>query len=226
MQEINGFKVSDSVFEQLSFKKTPERKQNDALGQAEFMQLLIAQLKHQDPLSPQEGTEFVAQLAQFSTVQGVDNLNKNFQTMSSSLKSSQAIQASALVGHTVLVNGSSARLAQGGEVSGLVTIDEATDDTLINIYDARGLLVRQELLGAQAPGEISFAWDGRAATGESLPPGIYRVEAIGLRDGETFGLQTTLAANVNSVTIGADGELTLNVDGIGALSIADVREIL
>lgn len=225
MQEINGFKVSDSVFEQLSFKKEEPQKKNE-LGKGDFMELLVAQLKNQDPLNPSEGTEFVAQLAQFSTVQGVQDLNTSFNTMSTNLKSSQAIQASSLVGHMVFVDSSTARLGTGGEVFGSITIDEPTDDTLLNIYDSRGLLVRQELLGAQDPGEIRFAWDGRNEAGESLPAGVYSFDALGLREGETTGLKTTLGANVNSVTIGAGGEVTLNVDGVGPKLITDIKEIL
>jgi flagellar basal-body rod modification protein FlgD len=225
MQEINGFKVSDSVFDALSFKK-PVEKKNDDLDRGDFLQLLMAQLKNQDPLSPAEGTEFIAQLAQFSTVQGVQDLNDSFVSMNNSLKSSQAIQASSLVGHTVFVNTSTARLSNTGEVLGSITLDEPTDDTMLNIYDGRGLLVRQELLGGLEAGEVRFGWDGRNSAGESMPPGVYRFEALGLREGETVGLKTTLGANVNSVTIGATGELTLNVDGVGPLGIADIKEIL
>lgn len=225
MQEINGFKVSDSVFDSLSFKKeTPPK--GDALDKSDFLQLLMAQLKNQDPLNPQEATEFTAQLAQFSTVQGVQDLNTNFQNMTNSLKSSQALQASALVGHTVFVDSPTARLSNTGEILGSVTVDKPTDDTLLNIFDSRGVLVRQELLGAQDPGEIRFAWDGRTDAGESVPPGVYRFEAIGSIDGENVGLPTTLGANVNSVTIGAAGELMLNVDGVGPKQVSDIKEIL
>jgi flagellar basal-body rod modification protein FlgD len=226
MSEINGFKVSGSAFEALSFKQEPAKAGNDALGQADFLTLLITQLENQSPLSPQDNTAFVAQLAQFSTLQGIENLNNNFVSMNGSLKSSQAIQASALVGHTVLVNASTARLANGGEIMGTITLDEPVDDTLVNIYNPAGVLVRQELLGRQDAGDITFGWDGRDAAGTSLPAGIYRFEALGLRDGETVGLATALGANVNSVTIGANGEMTLNVDGIGPLGISAVKEIL
>jgi flagellar basal-body rod modification protein FlgD len=226
MNEINGFRVSDSVFEQLSLKKEAPKKENEALGQADFLQLLITQLENQDPLAPQDNTEFVAQLAQFSTLQGIENLNTNFVSMNSSLKSNQAIQASALVGHTVFVNTSTARLTTAGEIIGSIEVDQPLDDTLVNIYDSRGLLVRQDLLGPQDAGEIRFGWDGRNEAGESLPEGVYRFEALGVVDGDTVALPTTLGANVNSVTISASGDMTLNVDGVGPLSISQVKEIL
>jgi len=226
MNEINGFKVSSSAYEALSFRKEAPKAENKALGQSDFLTLLITQLENQNPLSPQDNTAFVAQLAQFSTLQGIENLNSNFVSMNGSLKSSQAIQASALVGHTVLVDASSARLPTGGQIMGSVSVDKPVEDTLLNIYNQAGVLVRQELIGAREAGDITFAWDGRDNDGAALPAGIYRFEALGLREGETVALPTTLSANVNSVTIGAGGEMTLNVDGIGPLKIAAVKEIL
>ena len=226
MNEINGFKVSSSAYEALSFRKEAPKAENKALGQSDFLTLLITQLENQNPLSPQDNTAFVAQLAQFSTLQGIEDLNSNFVSMNGSLKSSQAIQASALVGHTVLVDASSARLSTGGQIMDNVNVDKPVEDTLLNIYNQAGVLVRQELIGAREAGDIRFAWDGRGADGASLPAGIYRFEALGLRDGETVALPTTLSANVNSVTIGAGGEMTLNVDGIGPMKIAAVKEIL
>lgn len=225
MSEINGFKVSDSTYEALSLRKEPA-KDSKTLGQNEFMTLLITQLKNQNPLSPQDNTAFVAQLAQFSALQGITDLNSNFVSMSSNLKSSQAIQASALVGHTVLVDAASARLASGGQIAGSVTVDEPVDDMVLNIYDELGLLIRQEVLGAREGGDVRFAWDGRNADGTSLPGGVYRFEALGLRDDTVVALPMALSANVNSVTIDASGEMTLNVDGIGPLQISAVREIL
>jgi len=226
MNDINGFKVSDSALEALSFKKQAPKAENKALGQADFLQLLITQLKNQNPLAPQDNTAFVAQLAQFSTLQGIESLNNNFVSMSSNLKSSQAIQASALVGHTVLVDTSRSRLGSGGQIAGQIDLDAPVDDALVNIYNADGGLVRQELLGRHEAGSVSFLWDGRDANGVAQPSGIYRFEALGLREGETVSLGTSLTANVNSVTIGSNGDMTLNVDGIGPLAISAVKEIL
>ena len=110
--------------------------------------------------------------------------------------------------------------------SNAITVDKPTDDTLLNIYNSQGVLVRQEVLGGMEAGEVRFGWDGRNEAGESLPAGLYRFEALASRDGEVVALKTSLGANVNSVTIGATGDMTLNVDGVGPLSISDVKEIL
>lgn len=229
MAEINGYGISQSTLDALSFKKEePQKAGKDSLGQADFLQLLITQLENQDPLSPQDNTAFVAQLAQFSSLQGIENLNENFSAMSSTLKSNQAIQGSSLVGRLVFVEGSNARLdAEAGmPIVASAEVIEPIDDMLINVYDRFGTLVHQKLAGYQDPGEVNFTWNGQMDNGLTAPPGIYKIEAMGLVDGETRGMPVSIAANVNSVTIGAGGELTLNVDGVGPMGINDVKEIL
>ena len=231
MADINGFTVANSVLDKLQLPgenstAATEENPNDSLDQADFLKLLVTQLENQNPLQPQEGTEFVAQLAQFSVVQGIGEMNTNFTDMANSFRSSQAIQATAMVGRTVLVPGSTGRLPDGGEILGSVEISQPVDDLLINVYDLNGLVVRQDVVGAQDVGNFRFVWDGRNADGDLVPPGTYRFDAYGLVDDETVGLPMSVSANVNSVTIGRTGEMTLNVDGVGPVSVSAVQEIL
>jgi flagellar basal-body rod modification protein FlgD len=229
MAEINGFRVSNSVLDRLTLpEQSNEQKKQERteLGQADFLDLLITQLENQNPLQPQEGAEFVAQLAQFSMVDGVEQMNRSFAELTSSFKSSQALQATSLVGRTVMVSGDSGRLGAEGVLLGSVEVTEEVDDMLINIYDGFGTLVRQDVVGAQPVGDFRFAWDGLNEEGERVPPGTYRIQASGLVGDETIGLPTAVSANVNSVTIGSAGELSLNVDGVGAVAVSEVKEIL
>lgn len=227
MAEINGYNISNSVFENLSLpKETTDENPNNSLGQADFLQLLITQLENQNPLQPQDGTEFVAQLAQFSVVQGIEKMNLNFAAMSRNFQSSQAIQASSLVGRTVLVDSGEGRLAADGVLLGAVELPEPVDDLLINIYNSSGVLVRRDVVGGQDRGEFRFAWDGLTENGTRAAPGQYRIEALGLVDNETVALATAISANVNSVTLGKSGAMTLNVDGVGPIQVTDVKEIL
>ena len=95
---------TSKVFNQLGLTQTPEtKKANDELGQAEFLELMTSQLKFQDPLKPMENGDFLAQMAQFGTVSGINDLNANFNSMAASFQSNQALQASTLVGRKVLV---------------------------------------------------------------------------------------------------------------------------
>ncbi len=198
----------------------------ETLGQDSFMKLLIAQLKSQNPLNPQDNTAFVAQLAQFSSLQGIENLNNTVTSLSSNLQSSQALQASALVGRTVVVESKTADLATGSVVQGTIEVPESTANMQMNIYNASNQLVMQKDLGSQQAGEIPFAWDGTATDGTKLPAGTYTFEVLA-KDGKTStALTTNLSANVNSVTVGANQQVMLNVNGVGQIALSEVKDIL
>ena len=156
MNEING--ISNSFVEGLAAKPVANNKE---LGKNEFLKLMIAQLNNQDPLSPQENGDFIAQLAQFSSVEGIENLNTSMGSMATSFRSSQALQASALVGRTVLTEIDSAMLQPGGQVSGMIDLQSSTSDLKVNIANEAGVLVNQISLGSKERGEIHFVWTGK-----------------------------------------------------------------
>src|ERR1700738_2942928 len=139
------------------------------LGGTNFLTLMLAQLKNQDPTSPVDSNTFLTQLAQLSTVQGITQLTTSFSTLSSSLPPSQALQASSLLGHHVLVNSTTANLAANGTVTGAVNVPQTTSQVLLNVKDSAGVLVRQINLGAHATGLASFSWDGKAGNGAPAP---------------------------------------------------------
>jgi flagellar hook assembly protein FlgD len=118
------------------------------LGQSDFLKLMLTQFKNQDPTKPVDSAQYVAQLAQFSQVQGLADLNSAFKTLSDSVTSNQALQASSLLGREVLVPGSIATLAQGGTLSGAVDLPQSSGRVTVNIIDGSGSIVRQINLGA------------------------------------------------------------------------------
>lgn len=235
MNQVNNTNTSGSVLSSLGISnKQPEKKDNE-LGQTAFLELMITQLNNQDPLSPQENTDFIAQLAQFSSVEGLERLNKNFSSFSSNFMSNQALQASSLVGTSVTVPAETSRLAAGGIVSGSVSLPAATSDLKINIYHSSGALAGSVPVGGMPAGEVSFRWDGQymevngelltwSAGDKPLPVGEYRFEVYATQDGKAERIDTALSANVNSVTLGADGVITLNLAGIGPVNIGDVKQ--
>ena len=197
-----------------------------ALGQDAFLKLLITQLKNQSPLNPQDNTAFVAQLAQFSSLQGIQNLNTTMTGLANGMQSSQALQASSLVGRTVEVESKTAYLTSGGTVRGTIALPDSTANMQLNIYDSGNQLVMQKDLGSQEAGDIPFAWDGTANDSSTLPAGTYRFEVLA-KDGKTStALTTYLSANVNSVTMGANQQVTLNVNGVGQVALSEVKNIL
>src|SRR5450755_4255133 len=172
------------------------------LGGTNFLTLMLAQLKNQDPTSPVDSNQFLSQLASLSTVQGITQLNTSFGALSTSLVSSQALQASSLLGHQALVASKTAALAAGGAISGAVQIPQTTSQAVVNISDASGALVRQINLGAQATGLANFSWDGKQADGSPASAGAYALAAQ-YAGGASGGTAATTYVNgtVQSVTM-------------------------
>lgn len=235
MTPVSETNAATNVLGNLSIRqKEPETKTNE-LGQTAFLELMITQLNNQDPLSPQENTEFIAQLAQFSSVEGLERLNGQFESFNNSFMSNQALQASSLVGSAVSVETDTSRLSQGGIVSGTAALPQSTSDMSLRIYDESGSLVTEVSLGSQEAGDVVFRWDGQylELDGELLetsfsegemPAGEYRFDVTATQDGEVEQLSTWLSANVNSVTLDAGGGIVLNLAGIGAVDIGDVKQ--
>src|SRR5450631_4794229 len=191
------------------------------LGGTNFLTLMLAQLKNQDPTSPVDSNQFLSQLASLSTVQGITQLNTSFGALSTSLVSSQALQASSLLGHQALVASKTAALAAGGAISGAVQIPQTTSQAVVNISDASGALVRQINLGAQATGLANFSWDGKQADGSQAPAGQYTLSAQVAGVSSGTALSTYVNGTVQSVTMGAGQTgLTLNVSGLGSVPFA------
>jgi flagellar basal-body rod modification protein FlgD len=207
--------------------KQPEKKQNEGLGQDAFLELMLTQIQHQDPLNPMESGDFLSQMAQFGTVNGITELNSSFATLSGSLQSSQALQASTMVGNTVLVPGNTAQLQSGFEFSGAIDLNTSTSNLIINITDASGQSVRQVDFGQRQAGLTKFAWDGLDNNGNPLPEGQYTVQASALVNGDAIAQPVLVNAKVDSVTLNkTGGEPLLNLNGIGTVSINQVREIM
>lgn len=238
MSDVSSAAASD-VLSSYSIDKstsaTTTKKKSNELGQDAFLELMITQMKNQDPLSPQSNSEFVAQLAQFSSVQGLEKLNTNFNTFAGSFQSNQALQASSLVGRSVSVEGKTSILSAGGIISGTITVPASTSDLKINIYDSTGALAAQVPVGSAEKGDTTFRFDGSnievdgklldwTSGDTALPADTYTFEVLASQDGKSQQLSTSLSANVNSVTVGADGKLVLNLAGLGATDISKVKQ--
>jgi flagellar basal-body rod modification protein FlgD len=197
------------------------------LGGTNFLTLMLAQLKNQDPTSPVDSNQFLNQLASLSTVQGITQLNTSFGSLSTSLVSSQALQASSLLGHQALVSSKTANLTAGGSVSGAIDVPQTTSQAVVNISDSSGALLRQINLGAQSTGLANFSWDGKLQDGSQAAAGQYTLSAqfAGATSGATAA-STYVNGVVQSVTMGAGQTgLTLNVSGLGSVPFSGVKQI-
>jgi len=203
----------------------PVVKQSAALGQADFLKLMTEQLKHQDPLKPMDNKEFLGQMAQFSTVQGINNMQDAMKGLSETLLGDQVLRGATLVGHEVLIP--SEKIALGEDALPIKGSVAASAPGMVNfeIKDETGKPVKTISVPAEAAGEVEFAWDGTDADGKRMPAGKYSITATQVNaSGDKAGLSTYVNALVESVNIGSDG-LYLNLKGLGAAPIGHVLRV-
>ena len=221
-----GNDLSNTI-DQLGLGARPEdQKKKEPLGQDAFLTLMITQMKNQNPLEPLKNQEFVAQLSQFTTASGVQDLKKSFDSLGLALQSNQALQASGLVGRNVLINSKQGYLPPTGAMQGVVDLPNSVGNLQVNIYNSAGEVVRSVNLGQQNAGQVRYEWDGTNNAGQPLAAGIYQVKAEATFNGKTYNFDTLAVASVESVMIGRNGAgMTLNVGALGSVNFSDVRQI-
>jgi len=216
--------IGSNPYSDLGLNLKTADKKAESLGQADFLKLMTTQLQNQDPLKPLESNEFLGQIAQFSTVSGIQGLQDSFTALSSSMTSSQSLQASGLVGHGVLYPSETGYLDGEAGLAGGVEMD-AAGQLVVEVTDGSGQVVRRLDYGTQPAGTNYFNWDGKDASGETLPSGSYGIRATVTRNGASEAAPTLAAGLVQSVSLGASG-LSLNLAGLGSIAFGNVRQII
>lgn len=207
----------------------------DLMGdtQDRFLTLLITQLRHQDPLNPMENEQITSQLAQLSTVQGIQQLNDTLLGLAGQMDMTQSMQAASLIGKEILVPGSKISLGSNPDNPEIKTatpfgIDlmSGADKVTVTIHDGSGKVVREMQVDVQAAGVYSLEWDGRDNTGAVLPDGAYNVEAKAtIGDGAPVAIEALRSGRVDSVAYTTQG-LQLNLGLAGNYSLLDIRKIM
>lgn len=192
--------------------------------ESRFLTLLTSQLKNQDPLNPMDNAETTSQLAQISTVSGIEKLNATLTKMMSSNQTSDTLQAANLVGHSVLVEGNQLALTSSMAVGGY-ELDKPASSVTVTILDANGATVQTLELGEQEAGVNEFVWDGQSLNGAALADGRYTVKVSAKdKDGSVEAKPLELA-KVGAV-LTADGDLKIDVGRLGRVSMSDIKLIL
>jgi flagellar basal-body rod modification protein FlgD len=146
------------------------------MGREAFLKLLIAQVRHQDPLKPMDDTAFIAELAQFSALEQAISTNDRLELLALQQRGFGNTQVASLVGKSVTVRGSSVTLdGQGFGAPVAFTLGEDAKDVTVTIKDKNGNAVRTMHLGPKAAGVVKLTWDGRDDMGTSQPAGNYTV---------------------------------------------------
>jgi len=207
---------------------TSATQNKQSLGQEEFLKLLTTQLTHQDPMKPMENGEFLGQMAQFSTVSGIQDLQASFKDFAGSISSDQALQAASLVGRYVSAPSQEALLSAGGSVAGDFELPASSNDVNVKIIDPQtGEVIKSIGLGTQAAGKVEFEWDGVDQNGQLSSPGVYKIEATAQIDGANTQLATNVKSLVQSVTMGTNNTgLQVNLAGVGTVKFNQLKQIL
>ncbi|RZM30887.1 MAG: flagellar hook assembly protein FlgD [Sphingomonas sp.] len=196
------------------------------LDQSDFLKLMTAQMNNQDPFKPVDNTEMVAQMAQFSSVAGISQMNSTLSTLATKMGATTASDAIGYVGKTVLTPGSTAYERTSGGIAGAVEVDSSATDVSVTIADKDGNVVKTLQLGKQAnAGTATYDWDGTDGAGNRINAGPYTVSAFAADAGTAVTSRGLVWAPVESVSVPASGDATLNVTGIGSVKTGAVRSI-
>jgi flagellar basal-body rod modification protein FlgD len=207
------------------------------LTQGDFLRLMAAQLRSQDPSQPMDPSSFFNQLTQFSLVSGMQGLQTSFSTLAQTLQSQSNIKPADLLGHKIMFQSSSAVLGpastgpdtESGDnsLTGAVAVPADATNVTVQIKDASGAVVKTIDLGKPAAGTTDFTWDGHGNDGGSLPAGVYTMSATAIVDGAPQSATTYTSANVEGVSLGANGSLPMiDVGVLGQISMSQVFEII
>jgi flagellar basal-body rod modification protein FlgD len=200
------------------------------LDQDDFLKLMMTQLKNQDPFKPLDPAQYVGQLAQFSSVAGLKEVNSAIAGLTASLRGNQVLDGAALIGRTVVAEGSQVYLPAVSDdrvgIAGAMEVPAGASSLQLIVKDASGATIRTEALNIAA-GMRGFQWDGKNDAGTAVKGGAYKLEVLANVAGKSESLKTSIAAGVSSVALDpATGALLLDTDTLGEISMSDVERVL
>ena len=192
--------------------------------QDRFLKLLVTQMKNQDPLNPLDNAQVTSQLAQISTVAGIDKLNATLQVLAARFAADQSLQAATMIGRGVLAPGSSLALENGVAIGG-VELPQTVDRLVVTIRDSAGIAVHSMDLGPKPGGIVAFQWDGVTDSGATASGGNYSFSVSAQQGDKKVDAAALSFGRVNSVSPGQQGAV-LDVGGLGVIGLSEVKQIL
>jgi flagellar basal-body rod modification protein FlgD len=200
-------------------RASPEK----TLGKDDFLKLFVTQLRAQNPLNPMNNTEFTAQLAQFSSLEQLNNMNMQLHDLLLYQNSLQNTLSSTLIGRKVKISGNEVYLKDNAEIS--YALQEDVSKVKISVYSSSGELVKEVNLGQQTSGEKNYVWDGTDNSGNHLPEGHYQIKVEALNDsGTPVNVSTMVYGTVTGITF--DNNITyLIVNNTLKIQLNEIKEI-
>ncbi len=198
---------------------------SSTLGQADFLKLMTAQLKNQDPFAPVDNTQMVAQMAQFSSVAGISEMNSTLKAISDKLAGTSQSDALSYVGRTVLTEGTTAYGRTAGGIAGAIELGDDASEVNVSIQSADGQVLKTIQLGAHVKGTVDYDWDGKTADGADAGSGPFNIIVNAGTDGTEIASRSLVWAPVASVSMPSSGTPVLTLPGIGQVPITSIRQI-
>ena len=217
-----GIEIVNGITPQSNTGK-PLPEPSNRLGKDDFLQLLVTQLRYQDPTNPMSNEEFIAQTAQFSALEQMQDVNTNIKSLIELQKTSARTEALSLIGKQVTAESASFNLTAGSSATLDYSISKE-GNVSINILDANQNVVRRLFPGEQAVGNHSFVWDGKDGNGASVPNGSYSYEVLAQdADGEEINTNEMISGIVDGVAVEND-QIYVSIGG-SSFTLSSVTKI-
>ena len=188
------------------------------MDENDFLKLMTTQLSTQDPFNPVDNTQMVAQMAQFSQLAGISQMNQSLATMAQAFAPGRLIDAASWIGHSMLTQSNIATPLQDGSYAGQVTLAGDADQVNLSLVDSTGKVVHSESLGAQKAGDLSFSWDGKDSSGATVANGPLQLVVNASSAGQSVGTTTATWTGIAGIQSPANGGTTQLVTGLGLLT--------
>jgi flagellar basal-body rod modification protein FlgD len=206
--------------------KEAAKKTKEEMGKQEFLTLFTAQLQNQNPLEPVKNEAFVAQLAQFSQLEALTNMQGSLDKFVTSMSGERMLNSASLIGKKVSVTDTPTQLNSAGNITGDIDLPTGASGVQVSVFDAQGRMVQELIAGPQMPGSMPIVWDGKDATNKPAPPGLYRLSATAVVNGQTSKVPVNTLSTVRAIaTNPADGSVRVEVDGGKTMLLTDVKRV-
>ncbi len=208
-------------------KKASGTKTSSNMGKQDFLTLFTAQLQNQNPLDPVKNEAFVAQLAQFSQLEALNNMQGSLDSFVKAMSGQRMLEGAALIGKQVPLSDGTARLAAGGSVAASIDLPDGASGVKVTIKDGAGTTVQELIAGEQNPGALDFTWDGTDLAGAAAPAGTYKMTATAVVGGATKNVGVQTLATIRSVTTDAStSDVKLELVGGSSVLLSTVKRIV
>jgi flagellar basal-body rod modification protein FlgD len=208
-----------------SSTSTTSSSSTSSLGEDAFLQLLVTQLEYQDPLDPMDDKDFVAELAQFSSLEQLTEINSSMDDLKTIGEEQEMIGAVNFMGKTVEATGTALCLSNGSATGVTFTLPEDAATCVVNVLDSSGSIVRTVDMGETSAGEVSFTWDGKDYDGNTCDDGLYQIAVTATNSsGTTETVTSTMSGTVCGVKQ-EDGTYYLNIGGDRYVEFTDITNV-